>query len=128
MLHLEWVFAVKLCFVLQGEWKPKQIDNPNYKGAWVHPEIDNPEYSPDSNMYKFEKIGVIGLDLWQVRIKDHLLKKNVWCLSHNSTFLAVSQVKSGTIFDNFLITDDVKEAEDIGNETWGVTKVWALLA
>ena len=33
------------------------------------------------------------------------------------------QVKSGTIFDNFLITDDVKEAEDIGNETWGVTKV-----
>lgn len=37
----------------------------------------------------------------------------------------LSQVKSGTIFDNFLITDDVKEAEDIGNETWGVTKVWA---
>lgn len=33
------------------------------------------------------------------------------------------QVKSGTIFDNFVITDDVKEAEDIGNETWGVTKV-----
>lgn len=40
---------------------------------------------------------------------------------------SLSQVKSGTIFDNFLITDDVKEAEDIGNETWGVTKVWALL-
>lgn len=80
----------------KGEWKPKQIDNPNYKGAWVHPEIDNPEYSPDSNIYKFDKIGVIGLDLWQV--------------------------KSGTIFDNFLISDDVKEAEDIGNETWGVTK------
>lgn len=40
---------------------------------------------------------------------------------------SVSQVKSGTIFDNFLITDDVKEAEDIGNETWGVTKVGALL-
>lgn len=35
----------------------------------------------------------------------------------------LSQVKSGTIFDNFLITDDVKEAEDIGNETWGATKV-----
>lgn len=32
-------------------------------------------------------------------------------------------MKSGTIFDNFVITDDVKEAEDIGNETWGVTKV-----
>uniref|UniRef100_A0A3Q2P9Y4 Calreticulin n=1 Tax=Fundulus heteroclitus TaxID=8078 RepID=A0A3Q2P9Y4_FUNHE len=80
----------------KGEWKPKQIDNPNYKGAWVHPEIDNPDYSPDSTIYKFDKIAVIGLDLWQV--------------------------KSGTIFDNFVITDDVKEAEDIGNETWGVTK------
>lgn len=32
-------------------------------------------------------------------------------------------MKSGTIFDNFLIADDVKEAEDIGNETWGATKV-----
>lgn len=63
---------------MQGEWKPKQIDNPNYKGAWVHPEIDNPEYSPDSNIYKFEKIGVIGLDLWQVRAKNgYLLSINV---------------------------------------------------
>lgn len=52
---------------MQGEWKPKQIDNPNYKGAWVHPEIDNPEYSADSTIYKFDSIGVLGLDLWQVR-------------------------------------------------------------
>ncbi|KAI2667984.1 Calreticulin [Labeo rohita] len=80
----------------KGEWKPKQIDNPNYKGAWVHPEIDNPEYNPDAEIYKFDNIGVIGLDLWQV--------------------------KSGTIFDNFLIADDVKAAEEFGNETWGATK------
>ncbi|TSK53725.1 Calreticulin [Bagarius yarrelli] len=80
----------------KGEWKPKQIDNPNYKGTWEHPEIDNPEYTPDNTIYKFDNIGVIGLDLWQV--------------------------KSGTIFDNFLITDDVKEAEDFGKETWGATK------
>lgn len=32
-------------------------------------------------------------------------------------------MKSGTIFDNFVITDDAKEAEDIGKETWGVTRV-----
>ena len=32
------------------------------------------------------------------------------------------QVKSGTIFDNILITDDVEEAKKIGEETWGVTK------
>ncbi|KAG2464226.1 CALR protein, partial [Polypterus senegalus] len=32
------------------------------------------------------------------------------------------KVKSGTIFDNFLITDDEKFAEEVGKETWGVTK------
>uniref|UniRef100_G3NFC9 Calreticulin n=1 Tax=Gasterosteus aculeatus aculeatus TaxID=481459 RepID=G3NFC9_GASAC len=79
----------------KGEWKPKQIANSNYKGAWVHPEIDNPEYTEDATIYKFDNIGVLGLDLWQV--------------------------KSGTIFDNFLITDDVKEAEEFGKETWGAT-------
>ncbi|XP_041126507.1 calreticulin-like [Polyodon spathula] len=80
----------------KGEWKPRKIDNPDYKGKWVHPEIDNPDYTPDSNIYKYDSNGVLGLDLWQV--------------------------KSGTIFDNFLITNDEKFAEEVGNETWGVTK------
>ncbi|XP_057270248.1 calreticulin-like, partial [Pezoporus wallicus] len=80
----------------KGEWRPRQIDNPDYKGKWVHPEIDNPDYSPDPLLYAYDSFGVIGLDLWQV--------------------------KSGTIFDNFLITDDEKLAEEIGNETWGATK------
>lgn len=53
--------------LLQGEWKPRQIDNPDYKGTWIHPEIDNPEYSPDSNIYAYENFAVLGLDLWQVR-------------------------------------------------------------
>lgn len=64
----------------KGEWKPKQIDNPAYKGVWKHPEIDNPEYTEDSNIYLREEICTVGLDLWQV--------------------------KSGTIFDNVLFTDD----------------------
>lgn len=80
----------------KGEWKPKQIDNPDYKGKWVHPEIDNPEYTPDSNLYKYDDIGAVGFDLWQV--------------------------KSGTIFDNILVTDDEKHAEEVGKETWGATK------
>lgn len=50
----------------QGEWKPKQVDNPNFKGVWVHPEVDNPEYTADGQIYKFDKVGVLGLDLWQV--------------------------------------------------------------
>jgi len=70
----------------KGEWKPKQIDNPAYKGPWIHPEIDNPEYTPDSEIYRYPAVCGIGLDLWQV--------------------------KSGTIFDNILLTDSVDEAKE----------------
>ncbi|CAF1224257.1 unnamed protein product [Rotaria magnacalcarata] len=80
----------------KGVWKARQIDNPAYKGPWVHPEIDNPDYVEDNNLYLYKDLGIIGFDLWQV--------------------------KSGTIFDNIIITDSVKRAEDFGNETWGKTK------
>ena len=69
----------------KGEWAPKQIDNPSYKGNWVHPEIENPEYSPDPDLYKRGEVCAVGLDLWQV--------------------------KSGTIFDDILVTDDVDYAK-----------------
>lgn len=42
-------------------------------------------------------------------------------------FLVLEQVKSGTIFDNFLITNDPKLAEEVGNESWGATKVQSYL-
>lgn len=42
------------------------MDNPAFKGKWVHPEIDNPEYTADAEIYKYDSIGVLGLDLWQV--------------------------------------------------------------
>merc|ERR1719334_2827268 len=80
----------------KGEWKPKQIDNPAYKGEWVHPEIDNPEYSADANLYKYDDIGAVGFEIWQV--------------------------KSGTIFDNIIVTDDVAEAEAFAKETFEATK------
>merc|ERR1712079_882682 len=68
----------------KGEWKAKKIDNPDYKGPWVHPMIDNPDYVADDNLYSYDSWGAIGLDLWQV--------------------------KSGSVFDNFLISDDVESA------------------
>merc|ERR1712130_842893 len=82
----------------KGEWKPRQIDNPNYSGVWVHPEIDNPEYNPEDavNIGKYAENCKIGFDLWQV--------------------------KSGTIFDNMIITDDPAEAKKQGEELWAVTK------
>jgi len=80
----------------KGEWKPKQIDNPAFKGKWEHPKIDNPDYEPDDKLYKFDNFGAVGFDLWQV--------------------------KSGSIFDNILVTDDEKFAATFGDDTWGKTK------
>merc|ERR1712146_226699 len=68
---------------MDGEWEAPTIDNPEYKGEWVHPQVANPEYEHDDALYDYADFGVIGLDLWQV--------------------------KSGTIFDSILITDDEAE-------------------
>jgi len=79
----------------KGEWKPKKISNPAFKGPWVHPEIDNPEYVDDSAIYAFDN-AYVGFDLWQV--------------------------KSGTIFDNILVSDSVTEAEEFMASTYGKNK------
>ncbi|KAJ1826973.1 hypothetical protein LPJ56_001909 [Coemansia sp. RSA 2599] len=75
----------------KGEWKPRQIPNPEYKGEWSAPLIDNPEYEEDEDLAVFN-IGYVGIDIWTV--------------------------KSGTIFDNILITDDIDYASEFGNKTW----------
>jgi calreticulin len=77
----------------KGEWKAKQIDNPAYKGPWVHPMIANPDFKDDASIYSFSDIGAVGFELWQV--------------------------KAGTIFDNIIVTDSIKEAEDLMASTWG---------
>lgn len=81
----------------KGDWKAPMIKNPAYKGKWVHPEIDNPDYAEDSEIYSFADFGRIGLDLWQV--------------------------KSGTIFSNFMIADDISAADAAAKEL--LTKIEA---
>jgi calreticulin len=68
----------------KGVWRPKMIDNPAYKGPWVHPQVPNPDYKPDPTLYEYKSFGAVGLEIWQV--------------------------KSGTVFDNILVTDSVEEA------------------
>merc|ERR1712201_7940 len=64
----------------------------------VHPEIDNPEYDEEEakTLGRYEENCKIGFDLWQV--------------------------KSGTIFDNVMITDDPEAAKKAGEDLWTVTK------
>merc|ERR1712146_16658 len=79
-----------------GEWEAPQIDNPEYKGVWKAKRIDNPKYAPDDKLYSYPKFSTVGIDVWQV--------------------------KSGTIFDNMLITDDVAYATEHAEKTWEAAK------
>merc|ERR1712159_544751 len=76
----------------KGAWKAKRIKNPAYKGIWEAKLIANPKYVADDNLYKYANLGAVGIDVWQV--------------------------KSGTIFDNIFITDDVDYAKTAGEKGW----------
>lgn len=79
----------------KGEWKPKMIDNPAYKGPWIHPKIKNPAYAYDPDMYKVcagEGCTHVGFELWQV--------------------------KTGTLFDDIIVTDSLEEARAFAKETF----------
>merc|ERR1711988_716908 len=58
--------------------------------------IDNPKYAADDKLYSYPKFSTVGIDVWQV--------------------------KSGTIFDNMLITDDVAYATEHAEKTWKAQK------
>merc|ERR1711935_1215659 len=76
----------------KGVWKAKRIKNPAYKGVWEAKLIANPKYAADDKLYSYPKFTTVGIDVWQV--------------------------KSGTIFDNILVTDDVEYAKAHGEKTW----------
>merc|ERR1711879_256736 len=69
----------------KGEWSAKRIDNPDYKGAWEHPMIDDPDWVEVVDAQKRKPINYLGFDLWQV--------------------------KSGTLFSNIILADNVEDAK-----------------
>lgn len=74
----------------RGEYVPRMIPNPLYKGVWKADEIPNPDFKEDPSVYKYADFSTVGIDVWQV--------------------------KSGTIYDDILVTDSVEEAEKERNE------------
>merc|ERR1712146_752556 len=80
----------------KGAWKAKRIKNPAYKGVWEAKLIANPKYKADDKLGIYPKFSTVGIDVWQV--------------------------KSGTIFDNILITDDVEYATQHAEKTWKAQK------
>lgn len=81
----------------KGEWRAKRIPNPAYKGVWSPKKIPNPKYVADDKLYMIPKpLENVGIDIWQV--------------------------KSGSIFDNIIIGDNLEEVNAIVDKTWKATK------
>ncbi len=77
----------------KGPWRPKMIDNPDYKGEWVHPMIPNPDYAEDPELHaRCNGCTHVGFELWQV--------------------------KSGTVFDDIIVTDSLEEAQEYAAKTF----------
>jgi len=68
----------------RGEWSQKMMPNPAFKGEWKANEIPNPDYTEDKDVFVQKDSNFVGIDIWQV--------------------------KSGTIFDDILLTDRVEVA------------------
>lgn len=81
----------------KGAWKARRIPNPAYKGVWKARQVPNPAYESDDKLYLLRKpMKHVGVDVWQV--------------------------KSGSIFDNIIIGDDLAEVNALIDKTWGATK------
>jgi len=81
----------------KGPWRAKKIPNPAYKGEWKARQITNPAYQPDDKLYLLRKpLQHVGIDVWQV--------------------------KSGSIFDNIIVGDNLEEVNAIIDKTWKATK------
>jgi len=83
----------------KGEWRARKIKNPAFKGIWKAPKVPNPEFVDDPLLYRYENMGGLGVEIWQV--------------------------KSGTIFDNFFVSvgdNAVTEAKDFAANTSGKFK------
>ncbi|XP_003746903.1 calnexin [Galendromus occidentalis] len=64
----------------KGKWKAPMVDNPAYKGKWTHRMIQNPNYFEDLHPFRLEPVVAVGFELWSM--------------------------SDGILFDNILVTDD----------------------
>ena len=81
----------------KGPWRARRIPNPAYKGVWKARQVANPAYEADDKLYLLRKpMKAVGIDVWQV--------------------------KSGSIFDNIIVGDDLAEVNALVDKTWKATK------
>lgn len=76
----------------KGVWKPREVPNAGYMGQWRPRKIPNPDYSPDEEFGKYDNLCYLGID--------------------------IMQDNAGSLFDNFLVTDNWTYAEEMAQEVY----------
>eukprot|EP00818_Percolomonas_sp_WS_P000948 CAMPEP_0117439348 /NCGR_PEP_ID=MMETSP0759-20121206/2519_1 /TAXON_ID=63605 /ORGANISM="Percolomonas cosmopolitus, Strain WS" /LENGTH=556 /DNA_ID=CAMNT_0005231061 /DNA_START=35 /DNA_END=1705 /DNA_ORIENTATION=- len=76
----------------KGKWHAPKIKNPAYKGVWTPRLIDNPQYFEDAHPHNLPPIGALSMDLWT-------MDDNIG-------------------FGSFLISFDEKDARDFIEHVW----------
>lgn len=76
----------------KGKWYPPKIKNPDYIGPWKARQIDNPNYFEDDHPHNLPAIGALSFDLWTI--------------------------DEGIGFGNILISKNEKDAFDYINLVW----------
>nr|CAX75038.1 calnexin [Schistosoma japonicum] len=81
----------------KGKWSAPMIPNPNFKGIWAPKKIPNPNYFEEKNPFKsLSEVSALGLELWSM----------------------ANEIS----FDNFLIVDSKRAADEFAQQTWAVKK------
>lgn len=76
----------------KGKWSPPMIDNPKYKGEWKPKKIPNPHYFYSEVIHNFDRIGALGIEIWTMT--------------------------EGILFDNFIVSYNKAEADEFASLTW----------
>uniref|UniRef100_A0A8D2D7M6 Calreticulin n=1 Tax=Sciurus vulgaris TaxID=55149 RepID=A0A8D2D7M6_SCIVU len=100
-----------------------QIEDPEDKKP---EDWEDFEYIPDPEAKKPDDWNEAMDGEWEGPLIPNLKYKVRWgggVPISNNPIILFHQVKSGTIFDNFLLTNDEEFAEEVGNKTWGMRKV-----
>ena len=101
----------------KGVWRAPMIDNPNYKGKWRPRRIPNPDFFEDKHPFNMAPV-----------VRTPILHKNYFVLTGTySSFkgaigIELWSMSDNILFDNFIITDDIRVSELWAKETFDLKR------
>ena len=100
----------------KGKWRPPMIDNPNYRGKWRPRRIPNPDFFEDK--YPFNMAPIVRNCF--ICFSSGIL--TIYVFVQNAIGIELWSMSDNIMFDNFIITDDIRVAETWAKETFDLKR------